>query len=1597
MAEREIDVTMRSSYKGDLTEQLRKDERRIKAFQRMLDKSPLKVSVQLDLSGARSQAEALKKVILGEIGKIPAGILGADGRPTSVGGSAGTMSARAGVLSDVERRIESVNKNGETMVKTFRDITEQMGNGLTQVSKFKDGGSDPFETITKNTSNVKQFTDRLQGMNDQLRTAYNLAKGSGDKEGQFNALSKQAETVSKVIKDIRDAGLENSPVHAKAEKQFSGLQDRLNVLSGASNAKDVNALRAAAKRRYDNALRQEEERVDIAQKGNKQQIDRAAAIPDLVKREAELNKLYQERRKIFTDSQQTFNRLDKWRLGKGDEGGADKAHRRAQNMAGNAAQSDVEWNRASIAIDKAAAAEQLAIAKKAAADQKALADKAAAEKLAVEKKAHADGLANLRLDIEKRRAALEAGYNREIQDIKAASEKRIAEINRAEKRERQAAKGNTRRISEISAAAHQARQYEYGQRAGLYQDVSRRASASGMDGSADRARVKGQGAEVAAARDMDRFAAATARSGHALDFHSGGLLRNAATFVRWQVPMHAVMAVTGAFTAGVEGAIRVNRQFATLQTVFHGTAEEARMLKKETLDLAAAQGRSSDEAMDSSIRWSRLGLTRVQVLEATRVSLMAANVAEITAAESAEKLSGIYATYRLNIGDLAGVLNRLNSISNNYNVTVDDLFQGISRVSGVAKSSGLALRDLEGIIGSVVGAGGGSGAEVGNALKTVLVRLGDPKVGAGLKKAFDIDLTGPNGDLKDMSQIIRELADLYPTLNKAEQQRLMMLAAGSRQASRFSKVMSEYRQAQILAAEAGFDATASLRENEKILASLQSRIDSLKASWTQFAVALGDAGAMERTGELMRYLQQIVQGYSGRIDEAAEKTRNFLVSNAMYAEAIEKLGGGEDKYFGTRTNFNVEEVRKTLQLMEEAKKSQSGPTKDFIGKGLEGFRGKQISVANGMSGMFLTPQELDKAIAHYKKLLGEGGDDGFKNEIQGITGEVNTLREKIGAMDKSSKVFESLGKSFASGGEDRQTLLRDFQSAAHLLVELDNGTNLYADSVTRFNQILASGDTAKMSEFLASLAKLFTDQGRPLGDKLAGKLGTALPALDAKLIKLKAERDALMTTPSANTPDGRREKQESLDENLAKTKEVKGQIEQISQAVEKANETAFGGLASARINNYLDDVMAAAKAFGDAFKDFAPDAANDPIGRIMQRHRQSLEMGREALLEVQRQTAATSSENRNGAQSKIDALKGGLVDGMPGEARKTIEGQIAAQQRIIDQQNEADTIVKSKLQTEEENLESLRRELEIQEAIARVQRIQNDASERASSSARAWRFGETESDKDANQARSALERGRRGLNQAQGIWFNEPITGPNPSARANLAGGILQDEATARAALKSMEDRQYDIAAARKQVEIDTLKAIREQTEEASKRLQLASREDQLRAAALSRTIRDKGGIRSNEFYGLSQESRQAVVNYNPNEAPGLLNEAKSTRAKAIRDLNEENGRLTVAIADVRRGLESLAQGITDASGTGKPLDVKPGLGDGSVQKAAQSRDKNPVVNVDLGGVAITVKLHEEVDRLMRTYVDGVLKSGLAEMERRFSRPPPPTSQGITE
>src|SRR5262249_35342940 len=156
-------------------------------------------------------------------------------------------------------------------------------------------------------------------------------------------------------------------------------------------------------------------------------------------------------------------------------------------------------------------------------------------------------------------------------------------------------------------------------------------------------------------------------------------------------------------------------QTARLSQVFRGVGGDANQLADDTLKLAAAEGRGTDEAMASAIAWSRLGLTRREVNEATKVSLMAANGAGISAREATQSLSSIMAGFNLQVSELAPALGILNQESNTYRVTVAELLQGLSRVSGIAQQAGMSLAQLTGILTVSVQKTGQTGANMANA------------------------------------------------------------------------------------------------------------------------------------------------------------------------------------------------------------------------------------------------------------------------------------------------------------------------------------------------------------------------------------------------------------------------------------------------------------------------------------------------------------------------------------------------------------------------------------------------------------------------------------------------------------------------------------------------------------------------------------------------------------------------------------------------------------------------------------------------------------------------------------------------------------------
>ncbi len=1544
--DRTINVVMRSRYEGNLTGELRKDQKRLDAFQRVLNRRPLMIPVKLDIRGAVAEARILRQEIQKELAKgAGAGaILGPGGTPArqSILGSA----AGAGNLATTVTR-----RNGVTMTTT----KDQTAPGITRSTYYS--GSKQVGVTERDVTNVRRFQEALRDIS-RISAEYARAGARGDTSGQRRAIQQQIDMLGGqkgLLAQVSQSGLAGSPIFDRAENRLDRLRQTMARLEGRETTQAERSAHEQARRRFERMEKLHSRRIDGRLDRNDVALTNAKAIEDATQRQRELNRVLDDRRKILKDNQRFFQRLDAASTRRGHTDLGDKAFRRTLTAQNKLDQHDKEAAKLGIR-------EQSKTRKEAAAEAKR--------------------------DAAKMRADRQLELERMIQDEVNATRRRVKKVQ-AEERALKADAKTSRDRANIAGFSAEKRQR-------ILQDSATRLA--GMQGTADRegfgktalkARAASQGAANSSIDQMNRFTAASKASGHALDFHSNKLLRNAATFAKWYGPMQMVLGTIQMFNAGLAGMTNIDRQFATLRAVFRGTAEEAQKLKEETVQLAVANGRSADEAMDAAVRFSRLGLTRVQVLKAVETALMAANVAEVDAAYAAEKLSAIYASYKLTIDDLPVVLNRLNAISNRYNVTNKDLLEGITRVAAVARNVGLELRDLEGLIGATVGATGRPGQEIGTSLRFVIQKTSRPETIQNLKDAFDFDMTKPTGELKSYLDILSELAELYPQLNSFEQSQLLDMTAGARQAAKFSEVLTNFNQAQALTIEAALDTNSAFAENQKIADSLSAQLQSLASEWTALWTAIGDTGAIDHVSQLLFDLREGVGGLTDFMRDRRPEG-SFPITDRTTRSQVGVLMGDNSWLTGSpEKERNREQLLRARRIAEAIRDTNPENM-------LERTRGKAVMVDGEQVGSVrLTPGgnkvfdngtllplrakleqfndgEIDTLINGIDSLLGDQADTGLE-----------AVRERAAAVPRFIESLKRLRRQLEHGDLDPAAAAKDYEGLAKAGRGLPGGTEIFSKTFTKTRSALSEGDNDAAMEGI---------------DKLIENAEKHEAEISAAFEAARAERIAALESELA----GAQEEQAKLVEQFVEVEQGSSAYDALNQKLEASN---------AKVKELSDSLQAARQDADDvphqAIKSFA--RLERWFARMRGEHEMLNEFRTKILggedspvsrrVGVARTGIRAPLETLRSARFKHVAAKTKLEDELGEGSNRELELQIKQHDEII---SRFDTEIRK----EEQAVRLAEKKAAAHERILRAQEAIDAGRQLASDLAISLGIGKDGTARDMNTFQGLMATGNRDMLAA-------PYFGGGKMESMTMLGQLLEYEGTMRGITQGMTTRRSEIGAelgnlpqerAERTAEIRRRRELgfarrrgsmkvrlsgiesstggsesermsnelnahlnamgelnrsplpsdssglaeqsqeytdrrqraeeliyslmerqarllrekkdlqsgitdeqKKQTDEISKRLLLASREDQLRAAALSRTIQDGGALSMGEFFYLSQESRQVAMNYFPKRGAG--SGADPTESAKI---DAELATLGRVLPGLRKTLEELGKGLPE-------------------------------------------------------------------------------------
>lgn len=1614
-------IHLQTTYSGDLS-RIKDDIATLKGVRRQLEKSAIRIKVRLDLSGITTDAAKAANIYQRELRKSMNAV-----RPPSPGGgstSAGGIFIPAGAMQELKQYRQATGKELKSIETTYEGskarilkTVEQLQQGisrLTTESTDRKGKVSRSTTITdtRPLENFKRALDEIDktyghqigaakgskgdvaNVLAQKKTAIDTAlsqfanlEGSSEYQRARRSLVRLDQTLSQtgasqkltsdkatknqeieklrtsldqidrdfasrigqttgskgdvasVLRDKRQrieaemqafGNLKGTTEYRRASKMLTNLEksgeqssaSQTRASAAEQERKRIKA-EAEAKRGYktfaERTIHNDDRRLQSKIKENKADESAAKSIQDRTVRESELNRVLDAREKLISNQQQRYQELHRQAKAGGHGDAANQFTNAASRMGNDLGQIRLDRTRAAHAGATAAS------------------DRALEQQINQAMRQNQLQRANL---------VLEEKAARMVQNRRA----REAQINDILARRASLLQGTRNTIADAHAQA------------------STRGNQAIM-GKAERA---GSTLALQGSRDMDRLASATTRSTHANNFHSSSLVKNAVSFTRWTLAMTAVTAPVAAIGSGIANAVKLERTFKTLNATFRGSREDAKLLAQETLALAAANGRDGQEAAEAAVAWSRLGLTRTQVLLAVETSLRAANVAEISAAEATSYLTAAYKNFHLTILDIPATLDYLNSLSNSNADKVKDMFNSIARGGKVAQQAGLSLREFAAISATVGEATQRPGAEFGNASKAIFNRIRKPETMEKLKSEFDLDFSTPTGDVQKMGDILSKLAEIYPTLNAAEKNRLTILIAGSNQSNRAAVMLETYTDALIAQSIASADSNSAMRENAEILNSVDAGLQMVATSWNALILSLAEMGAFQAISKLLQGLTSDLTLISKLIDKANAGTKED--GNKGPAKSY-KL---QDRAARLATATAERGINAVIPGMDEG--DPTAPTKkelEWLLNHLKG-KGRASSLKQYLDVKNMGGDEKSSMIAEIEAALAKGPTIDLPS-AGSPAGKVLDAQRKIESLGAGAKAFQALSRDVFS--KDPKNVLSSFDEAVPILKQLPGGDKEMLDAKTLIRPLLEKGDRTGASNALREFAEKLTGEGK----REYKELEAVRPEMVAKASgEMEVNRQRLtdldrQMAAAAGNPSGQRKIQSEIDRTTDLLKSQQDAYDVLTRKQAEAGEQDPFEEMRTNLNTYLSDMKIVGEVFGDLMKGFANTGFADLDAKLrIGAARMEGDLFEDAL----DRTREENGGKAEAAQRELDVF----ANKAPHEfltPEMTAEADAKRVQQLQEELNQYGMIDAALTQQIEKIREATREEekkLEVARQAARIQEAYDDGSAFANSSSKRFAIGRSEGEQIVNQTAGTMSDLRRSLAQP---------TAEDPLAAGRQLGELTERLRGSKEGILSVEDRMNRAIADRANLEHEISEQAVKQREEATKRLALASREDQLRAAAAKAFLRTSGKstFSMQEFQYFSQETRGALSNLSPTSVRGL-DDTERDNNEARGNLDTEIKLLSTSLVTLRKTFDELRPRAENKGGRiGE--NIRPDAPTPDVTK-----DKTNL-NLNIGGINITLDMDKHIQTIVQQVkapFQGMLNTAMQNLKRELTQNGPPNT-----
>lgn len=496
-----------------------------------------------------------------------------------------------------------------------------------------------------------------------------------------------------------------------------------------------------------------------------------------------------------------------------------------------------------------------------------------------------------------------------------------------------------------------------------------------------------------------------------------------ANSVRWTIASTALNTITGSVQKAYSFTKQLDSSLNDIRIVTGKSADEMARFAKEATTAAKNLGSTTTAYTKAALIYEQQGLGAADVAARSDVTTKVSNVTGQNADEVSEQLTAIWNGYKVSAAEAELYIDKVSAVAATTAADLEELSQGMGKVASAANAMGVDIDQLNASLATIISVTRQDANAVGTSLKTIYARMGDLMVDGedefGVKlgdvssklKTMGIDVLDAQGQMRDMGEVIEEVAGKWDTWTEAQQQAAAVALAGKRQYNNLIALFENWDMYEEAKSTSKGGAGELQKQQDIYMESMEAHLNQLKTETEDLYQTLldpeglnpmidalttlvglvnnmiqslgGGAGLLNTLGaiglnvfskQITKGIGSVVQNISGLRDNlkqaAAEANiiQELELSNVTNSEEQQKILAIAKERLKIAESMTEEEYNVTNQVMKQAnaafdQKSKLEQQRDELARIIKAHTGIEVKI-NDVTGEIEEAEEAFKDLKH---------------------------------------------------------------------------------------------------------------------------------------------------------------------------------------------------------------------------------------------------------------------------------------------------------------------------------------------------------------------------------------------------------------------------------------------------------------------------------------------------------------------------------------------------------------------------------------------------------------------------------------------------------